>query len=456
MFTIFRVKVTPQTQGSNGRSRSAHFLPQEEKRKTSLPSERAQSKEDKNKQNTLTANNYSRKGGYTSDNPPVTHDTSGRDSVDQYLEVIQRFRGNHPQVYNRPLQKNVNVSNNQGPKYAMMNRPKPPMEVMQQQQQQQSVVQKQFQQPPPPKDPQSRAETLGFVKANKENEHVGNKKTDMDYQEYMNIVNKVRRTKEFTRVRAEQIRLASMYAQEKKRQDELKLEEERLHREREKIERERQEAQGNNSGLPIMGYDSNRGMELEKGELDNKESELLKFSPLRNTSPDAKKIQQPQSQNIFEASQAHNLEQQKISQENARLEQLRQQQMEQKRQQELRELQVKAEQEKLLRLREEQIKQEKEREEIRRLEYERLQQIQEEQQKLEMERRRQEETIRLEQQRLEEERRKQERLQAERNALYNRQRLDMEAKNFTDMGANQRMMMRERIYKSEPDNRVIT
>jgi hypothetical protein len=38
--------------------------------------------------------------------------------------------------------------------------------------------------------------------------------------------------------------------------------------------------------------------------------------------------------------------------------------------------------------------------------------------------------MRLEQMRLEEERRRQERLQAEKNAEYNRQRLDIEAKNL--------------------------
>ena len=91
---------------------------------------------------------------------------------------------------------------------------------------------------------------------------------------------------------------------------------------------------------------------------------------------------------------------------------------------------MRAEQEKLEKLREEQEQQEKEREEIRRLEFERLQQIQEEQMKLEQERFKQQQQIRLEQMRLEEERKKHEKLQAERNALYNRQRLDMEAQNF--------------------------
>ena len=63
----------------------------------------------------------------------------------------------------------------------------------------------------------------------------GNKSGDMDYQEYMNIINKVRKSKELERVRTEQLRLASMYAREKKRQEELKKEEERLKRERIKI-----------------------------------------------------------------------------------------------------------------------------------------------------------------------------------------------------------------------------
>jgi hypothetical protein len=52
----------------------------------------------------------------------------------------------------------------------------------------------------------------------------------------MNIINKVRKSKELERVRTEQLRLASMYAREKKRQEELRKEEDRLQRERIKIE----------------------------------------------------------------------------------------------------------------------------------------------------------------------------------------------------------------------------
>ena len=84
-------------------------------------------------------------------------------------------------------------------------------------------------------------------------------------QEYMNIINKVRKTKEFTRVRTEQIRLASMYAQEKKRQEEIKLEEQRLKKEREKIEKEREEAKRRPVAAARVGpsgaslTDSNRG-----------------------------------------------------------------------------------------------------------------------------------------------------------------------------------------------------
>ena len=68
---------------------------------------------------------------------------------------------------------------------------------------------------------------------------------------------------------------------------------------------------------------------------------------------------------------------------------------------------------------------------LHRLEFERLQQIQEEQMRLEQERFKQQQRLRLEQIRLEEERKKHEKLQAERNALYNRQRLDMEAQFFS-------------------------
>ena len=115
---------------------------------------------------------------------------------------------------------------------------------------------------------------------------------------------------------------------------------------------------------------------------------------------------------------------------------------------------MKAEQEKLVKLREDQIKQEKEREEIRRLEFERLHQIQEEQRRLEFERKRQEESIRMEQLRLEEERRRQERIQAEKNALYNRQRLDMEAKNFAS-GANAASEEQRRLLRSTSEREAI-
>merc|ERR1712098_102265 len=80
---------------------------------------------------------------------------------------------------------------------------------------------------------ETQAEILGLVKTNKETGQV-EKTNDMDYEDYMNIINRVRKTKEFTRVRTEQARLASMYAQELKRQEEIKLEEERL-----KLERQR-------------------------------------------------------------------------------------------------------------------------------------------------------------------------------------------------------------------------
>ena len=360
---------------------------------------------------------------------------------------------------------------------------------------------------------QSRAEVLGFVKSDREDNPSGgesnSKNSDMDYQEYMNIINRVRRTKEFSRVRVEQYKLASMYAKEKKRQEELKLEEERLQRERIKIEAEQkileeqqdiQQHQRNQilttqsngiqqrptviynntslsqhqpaiSSTSLPRIDDNRSPQIngiEKGQLDNKESEQNKISPSPGTTPPVQpagveisrtsrnttastvststpidtKTPNPENadqgrrrstttdgsdQYHQEQLRLHNLHQEQAKQEQMRLEQI---QLEQKRQQELRENQVRAEQEKLEKLREEQERQTKEREEIRRLEFERLQQIQEDQLRLEEERHRQQEHIRFEQMRLEEERKRQERIQAEKNALYNRQRLDMEAQNI--------------------------
>ena len=219
-------------------------------------------------------------------NPWQPQHASGRDSVDyhQYLEKIEKFRVNNPKVYNRPLQKNVpTVSNSKMSSREQFHRQQQQQQQQhqqQQQQQQQNAAVVTLQAPPPGQrlsksqprencDPRERAEVLGLVRSdhrshsmqhhhnhhpNRPRQHhhpspnnsdssSSNKNHDMDYQEYMNIINKVRKTKEFTRVRTEQIRLASMYAQEKKRQEEIKLEEQRLRKEREKIEKEREEAE---------------------------------------------------------------------------------------------------------------------------------------------------------------------------------------------------------------------
>ena len=94
----------------------------------------------------------------------------------------------------------------------------------------------------------------------------------MDYEDYMNIINKVRKTKELTRVRTEQARLASMYAQEAKRQEEIALEEERLKMERQRIEEEQRNPTFFQQ--PIM----NRSQEsLEKGQLDKVGPGLFAF-----------------------------------------------------------------------------------------------------------------------------------------------------------------------------------
>ena len=308
------------------------------------------------------------------------------------------------QVYNRPLQKNVPTV----PNSKVMPRENPPRP--QKQQAAPTVAAVTLQAPPPaaaqrlsksqPRencDPKERAEVLGLVRSdqrshsmqnhrnrphqqhrhhphqphpspNNSDSSSSNKNHDMDYQEDMNIINKVRKTKEFTRVRTEQIRLASMYAQEKKRQEEMKLEEQRLRTEREKIEKEREEAKRSPAVAARGGpaADSNRSssfQEYEKGQLDNDESEQAKVSPQRSPMRNAAA---PAATTEARADQSCS---QDAAAEKARMEQIRLEQQEQKRQQELRELQVKAEQEKLERLREEQLRQEKGRAFRRRLEH---------------------------------------------------------------------------------------
>lgn len=131
---------------------------------------------------------------------------------------------------------------------------------------------------------ESQAEILGLVRTNRETGKVEQTK-DMDYEDYMNIINKVRKTKESTRVRTEQIRLSSMYAQERKRQQEIQLEEERLKREYQDIEEE------SKNPLPIITtvaslMTSNSNENLEKGQIDNNEKEqYMKVSPKISPSP---------------------------------------------------------------------------------------------------------------------------------------------------------------------------
>ena len=321
----------------------------------------------------------------------------------------------------------------------------------------------------------------------------------------MNIIHRVRKTKEHSRVRAEHYKLASMYAKEKKRQEELIQEDERLLLEREKIEAEKntrpqplpimpvypmvhhkpvassqpvtatQQAKIiptttvaplkttaiNNSVTSIQAEDSNslhgsqHSLEDEKGQIDKVEAEMVKTSPspqkidfkMKEPNQSIEQKVYP-SMNISTPIQTIN---QNKSVEQERLEQI---EIEHKRQQEIKENLVKSEQEKLQKLREEQLRQEKDREEIRRLEFERLKQIQEEQRQLEEERRRQEETIKIEQLRIEEERRRQEKLQAEKNAEYNKQRLEMEAKNVA-MNDGQRAVFDPRSSMISPQEKVL-
>ncbi|TRY71051.1 hypothetical protein TCAL_12313 [Tigriopus californicus] len=412
------------TNGSpNTRSRSAHNLehnPMSETRPTladrskSINRDRAKSKDDKNKLNAITA--HSSSNSNSSSAPiPKEKDHSGRDSVDyhQYLEMIERFRGNNPKIYSHPLQKNTPANNNTNalvvrPQYQMTLPPAKSPEVS---------PSREFN-----TDAKTKAEVLGLIKAPSKEIELNSKTHDMDYQEYMNIVNKVRATKEFTKLRTEQLRLSSMYDQERDRQQELKKEEERLHMERAKIEQEEKEGEKAEKGESRKSADHNLEpktswtQEVNRVHMDRRQPE----DHSNNDSCPTTSANSNQGKALKRQTSA----------EMRRLDEIHRQQLEQQKQQELRELQVRAEQERLAKLREEQIKQEKEREEIRRLEFERLQQIQEEQRRLEYERRRHEEQIRQEQQRLEEQRKKHEQLQAERNAQYNRQRLDMEAQNF--------------------------
>ena len=114
---------------------------------------------------------------------------------------------------------------------------------------------------PPPQKEESQAEILGLVRTNRETGQV-EKTKDMDYEDYMNIIRKVRISKENTRVRTEQARLASMYAQELKRQEEIDLEEDRLQLERQKFEEEKRQP-----AAVARSYKTESS--LEKGQLDN-------------------------------------------------------------------------------------------------------------------------------------------------------------------------------------------
>ena len=388
--------------------------------KTEYDKPRGKSKEDKNKFNTITAHSPNI-SSHDSKLSKTKTEHSGRDSAEyhQYLEMIERFRGNNPKVYSRPLQKNVPATLE--PRKGLK-----PFKSQKAQAPQTNSQQNKFTSKADKKDTQavrqvehgqannenhsinSLATETNYVNKPKE-KHVSNSKGhDMDYQEYMNIIDKVRKTKEVARVRTEQYRLASMYAQEKKRQEELEKEEARIRKEKEQIKKEEAESRRSSitgSMFPI----ANIGPETNKDDFVQYHEPVKSSQFGKAIDPQALQFQR----------------------------QLQIEQKEQQQQEQLRELQVKAEQERLAKLRKDQIQQEREREEIQRLEQERLLQIQEEQERLRLEQFEHEEKLRLEQQKLEEERHKQAKLQAEKNAIYNKQRLDMEAQHFAkkDIGA---------------------
>ena len=319
------------------------------------------------------------------------------------------------------------------------------------------------------------AEILGLVKTNRETGQV-EKTKDMDYEDYMNIINKVRITKEQTRVRTEQARLASMYAQEIKRQEEIQQEEERLQVERQKFEEEKRNPQPQLQMMSqvntlLVQNESKSDTSIEKGQIDNTEQEQMKISP--STSSAAVLNKSHQEEHDMQPKASSNIEHvnnpvadiSRETEEKRKLEEMVKREKEEEErqlieayrneqimQQKIREEQVLAEQKKLEKLREEQIKQEKDREEIRRLEIERLKQIKEDQERLEEERRIQEEQIRQEQLRLDEEKRKQEELQQERQAQYQKQHEEMEAK--TRAMEEQKRIESERLKKEEIDRQT--
>ena len=488
-----------------------------------------QSKDDKNKNNTLIARRGSSLTEQQKEKSPsirrFEEDTD--DEYVQYMNSVDRYRQNNPNPKPfRPVTARTDAIANPLRKLSDNKEPLPvpvrgqvmqPQQTQQPQQQQQQVItspklQAKSKQATPvrenmefqeqvtgarisrsvpkevirtskqtPHKEESQAEILGLVKTNRETGQVERTK-DMDYEDYMNIIKKVRITKEHTRVRTEQARLASMYAQEIKRQEEIQQEEERLQVERQKFEEEKRNPKPQ---LPIISSvtslltTTKSDTALEKGQLDNIEQEQLKISPSTSSATVSKKPspvqpKQPSPQqnknnnnnnssvnnnNVIVEDEKAAFERQQEEEEKLRAEKERIEKEEEDRklleayrneqimQEKIREEQVMAEQKKLEQLREEQIRQEKDREEIRRLEIERLKQIKEDQERLEEERRIQEEQIRQEQMRLEEERRKQEELQIERQAQYQKQHEEMEAK--TRAMEEQKRLESERLKKEE-------
>merc|ERR1712128_159617 len=290
---------------------------------TAATSDYPQSKEDKNKNNTIIAK---RASSMTENIPTPSKEKSPSlrryddtdDEYMQYLNSVDRYRQNNPNpkpfrpvtartdAIANPLRK---MSDGQGQAPVPGSAPAPvrqqsfsftpqakskqttpvrdnsevgarisrsvPKEVIRTSKQTQQTLKEETQ-----------AEILGLVKTNKETGQV-EKTNDMDYEDYMNIINKVRKTKEHTRVRTEQARLASMYAQELKRQEEIKLEEQRLKLERQRFEEEKRNA----NKMPIITTVSSllsqtktrADYSMEKGQLDNIEQEQSKISPSTST-----------------------------------------------------------------------------------------------------------------------------------------------------------------------------
>ena len=372
------------------RSKSAHNMRTPRTSTTSQPeiiiqsdsrtpeNQRAPSKEDKNKNNALIAStadsNKTASISSSKERSPATRIQREDDEYLQYLSSVDRYRQNNPKPMPiRPTAARTDAIANpmrkaDGPirQQSVGSTPQSKSKQLTPVRENNALaarisksVPKEVNKSKDLKKEESQAEILGLVRTNRETGQV-EKTNDMDYEDYMNIINKVRKTKESTRVRTEQIRLASMYAQERKRQQEIKVEEERLQIEYAKIEEE------SKNTLPIITtvaslLSTKSDENLEKGQIDNNEQEqFMKVSPKISPSPIQPSKSESSLPSHVDTSKAEWEKQQKILFEQEQ-EKVRQQKLlEQSRQEQVRNEQIKQQKLKEEQARNEQIRQQKE------------------------------------------------------------------------------------------------